>query len=159
MVKPRYYDFFTRNMVPLKHYWPISAKNMCEDIEFAVNWGNTHIDKAQAIGKGGTNYILENLKMKFVYDYMFHLLNEYAKLMRFKPTIPEGAIEICSETMACPIRGLRKRLLMESMVNSPSDTPPCTMPPPYKPEALKMLIQENEDLIKKVKTRAMDNSN
>ncbi|KAE9605417.1 hypothetical protein Lal_00025393 [Lupinus albus] len=156
-IEPRYYDFFTRNMVPLKHYWPISSKNMCEDIEFAVNWGNTHIDKAQAIGKGGTNYILENLKMKYVYDYMFHLLNEYAKLMRFKPTIPEGAIEICSETMACPIRGLRKRLLMESMVNSPSHIPPCSMPPPYKPQALQLLIQQNEDLIKKVKTRVMDN--
>ncbi|XP_029130220.1 uncharacterized protein LOC109813382 [Cajanus cajan] len=108
-IEPKYYDFFTRNMLPLKHYWPISTKNMCEDIKYAVDWGNTHLDNAQAIGDGGTNYILENLKMKFVYDYMFHLLNSYAKLLKFKPTIPPGAVEFCPESMACSLRGLRKR--------------------------------------------------
>lgn len=43
-IEPRYYDFFTRSMLPLQHYWPISAKNMCEEIKFAVDWGNTHLD-------------------------------------------------------------------------------------------------------------------
>ncbi|KAK7274487.1 hypothetical protein RIF29_15579 [Crotalaria pallida] len=157
-IEPIYYDFFTRSMVPLKHYWPISTKNMCEEIKFAVDWGNTHPDKAQAIGKGGTDYIVENLKMKYVYDYMFHLLTAYAKLMKFKPKIPKGAVEICSENMVCPLRGLKKRLLVESMVKSPSDTPPCTMPPPYKPEALKKILYEKENLIKQVKTRAVNNN-
>ncbi|XP_020233174.1 O-glucosyltransferase rumi homolog [Cajanus cajan] len=155
-IEPKYYDFFTRNMLPLKHYWPISTKNMCEDIKYAVDWGNTHLDNAQAIGDGGTNYILENLKMKFVYDYMFHLLNSYAKLLKFKPTIPPGAVEFCPESMACSLRGLRKRFLVESMVTSPSDTPPCTMPPPYTPQTLEQFLQEKENLMEQVKTRKIN---
>ena len=95
-----------------------------------------------------------------MYDYMFHLLNGYAKLLRFKPTIPEGAVEICSESMACRLRGGERKLYMvESMVRSPSDTLPCTMPPPYEPEALKELLHQKENLIEQVKTRSMNNNN
>ncbi|KAG5009213.1 O-glucosyltransferase rumi [Glycine max] len=155
-IEPRYYDFFTRSMLPLQHYWPINTKNMCEEIKYAVDWGNAHLDNAQAIGNEGTNYIVENLKMKFVYDYMFHLLNRYSKLLKFKPIIPIGAVEICSESMACSLRGLRKSFMVESMVTSPSDTPPCTMPPPYTPETLKEFLQEKENLIKQVKTRVIN---
>lgn len=43
-IEPTYYEFFTRSMVPLQHYWPISPKNMCEDIKYAVDWGNAHLD-------------------------------------------------------------------------------------------------------------------
>jgi len=43
LIEPIYYDFFTRNMVPLRHYWPISPRNMCEDIKYAVDWGNSHL--------------------------------------------------------------------------------------------------------------------
>ena len=32
--------------------------------------------------------------MDNVYDYMFHLLNEYSKLLKFKPTMPEKAVEL-----------------------------------------------------------------
>jgi len=42
-IEPKYYDFFTRNMLPLQHYWPISIRNMCEEIKYAVDWGNSHI--------------------------------------------------------------------------------------------------------------------
>lgn len=182
-IEPRYYDFFTRSMLPLQHYWPISAKNMCEDIKFAVDWGNAHLDnviicfltftllsktntlsnifqqcelQAQKIGEGGSNYVIENLKMKFVYDYMFHLLNTYAKLMRFEPKVPKGAVEVCAESMACSLRGVRKHFLTESMIVSPSDSPPCTMPSPYTNESLHQFLQEKEDLGRKVKTRAMN---
>jgi hypothetical protein len=30
--------------------------------------------------------------MDYVYDYMFHLLTEYAKLLRFKPTKPPEVV-------------------------------------------------------------------
>ncbi|XP_062156642.1 uncharacterized protein LOC133864358 [Alnus glutinosa] len=128
LVKPKYFDFYTRSLVPKKHYWPISPTNLCEDIKSAVEWGNNNTDKAQAIGEAASKFIQEDLKMEFVYDYKFHLLREYAKLMRFKPTIPQGAVEICSETMACPQNGPWRQFMMESMVISPKDTPPCTMP-------------------------------
>ncbi|KAJ7951129.1 O-glucosyltransferase rumi like [Quillaja saponaria] len=154
IIEPEYYDFFSRSMVPLKHYWPISINNMCSDIKFAVNWGNTHTSKAEAIGKGGSNFIQENLKMKFVYDYMFHLLSEYAKLLRFEPIVPKGALEICSETMACPMDGpIWKKFMVESMVKSPSDTLPCTMPPPNSyPQVRQEFLQKKEIIIGKVET-------
>lgn len=68
--------------------------------------------------------------MDNVYDYMFHLLNEYAKLLKFKPTVPEKAVELCSERMGCGAEGLKKKFMMESMVKYPMDASPCTMPPP-----------------------------
>ncbi|KAL8106791.1 hypothetical protein AgCh_023529, partial [Apium graveolens] len=50
--------------------------------------------------------------MDYVYDYMFHLLNEYAKLLRFEPKIPEKAVEFCSETTACKAEGTEKKFKM-----------------------------------------------
>ena len=43
-IEPTYYDFFTRSMVPMKHYWPISIESICKEIEDAVDWGNTNPD-------------------------------------------------------------------------------------------------------------------
>ncbi|WJX83004.1 hypothetical protein P8452_65699 [Trifolium repens] len=126
-IKPRYYDFFSRSLLPYKHFWPISKQNMCEDIKYAVDWGNTHPEKAEAIGREGTRFIEENVKMKLVYDYMLHLLIEYAKLLKFEPTIPPEVHEVCSENLACPVDGIWRDFMVESMVKSPSDTPPCTI--------------------------------
>ncbi|KAI8029382.1 hypothetical protein LOK49_LG01G01483 [Camellia lanceoleosa] len=142
VVKPHYYDFFTRGLMPVHHYWPIRDNDKCRSIKFAVDWGNNHKQKAQAIGKAASDFIQEDLKMDYVYDYMFHLLNEYAKLMRYKPTVPRKAIELCSEIMACHAEGLQKKFMMESMVKGPAtDTCPCTMPPPYDPHALHSLLR------------------
>ncbi|KAF3968178.1 hypothetical protein ACB098_06G208400 [Castanea mollissima] len=134
LVMPQYHDFFTRSLVPMQHYWPIKiTNNICKDLKLAVEWGNNHTDKAQKIGEAGSKFVQENLKMDFVYDYMFHLLSEYAKLLKFKPTIPPGTLEACSETMAC-LKDDKlwkiKKFMVESMVKTPRDTLPCTMPPP-----------------------------
>lgn len=45
LIKPKYYDFVSRNIVPMQHYWPIRTTNSCRDIKFAVEWGNKHTDK------------------------------------------------------------------------------------------------------------------
>ncbi|KAJ8900506.1 hypothetical protein K2173_025283 [Erythroxylum novogranatense] len=37
-----YYDFYIREMVPLKHYWPIKDDTKCTSLQFAVDWGNNH---------------------------------------------------------------------------------------------------------------------
>lgn len=68
---------------------------------------------------------------------MFHLFNEYAKLLRYKPTIPEKAVEVCAETMACPEKGLAKKYMSQSLVNAPMDRNPCTMLPPYDHQGLR----------------------
>ncbi|XP_050238583.1 uncharacterized protein LOC126688059 isoform X2 [Mercurialis annua] len=151
MVKPVYYDFFIRSLMPLQHYWPISTQNKCPDIKFAVQWGNNHPDKAQAIGKGGSKFIEEDMKMENIYGYMLHLLNEYAKLLKFKPEIPKGGGEVlCVESMACNEGGLVRNFLEESMVLSPSTTPPCSMSPHYDHSTLHRLFEEKENITRKI---------
>lgn len=91
--------------------------------------------------------------MRDVYDYMFHLLNEYAKLLKLKPRIPVGAKEVCSETMACAKEGIEKEYMMESMVMSPSDRVPCSLPPPYDSHDLKAFLEKQERMRRKVEMR------
>ncbi|KEH18907.1 glycosyltransferase family 90 protein [Medicago truncatula] len=141
-----------RGMVPLQHYWPIRNNSKCTSLKFAVEWGNNHTHKAQSIGEAGSKFIQEDLDMKNVYNYMFHLLNEYAKLLKFKPTIPRGAVEICPEKlMACDVIGGNKmRFMEESMVKVPSDSNPCTIPPPYEPLALEEFLGRKANSVMQV---------
>ncbi|KAK9273765.1 hypothetical protein L1049_018575 [Liquidambar formosana] len=150
IVKPNYYDFFIRGMLPLQHYWPIRDNSKCTSLKFAVEWGNNHTEQAQAIGEASSSFIHDDLKMDYVYDYMFHLLNEYAKLLKFKPTIPKGAVELCSETMTCLADGIWKNFMVKSMVKSPSDTIPCTMPSPYDPPGLKAFLERKANATRQV---------
>ncbi|KAH1080918.1 hypothetical protein J1N35_020679, partial [Gossypium stocksii] len=120
LIKPKYYDFFSISMVPMQHYWPTRRKNKCRDLKFAVEWSNNHPHEAQAIGKARSKFIKETLTMQNVYDYMFHLLNEYSKLLKFKPTIPPKAHKACAESAACLQKGLWKDFMVQSMVKSPS---------------------------------------
>uniref|UniRef100_A0A5B7BFV0 Glycosyl transferase CAP10 domain-containing protein n=1 Tax=Davidia involucrata TaxID=16924 RepID=A0A5B7BFV0_DAVIN len=150
LITPHYYDFFTRSLVPTIHYWPINENDKCRSIKFAVDWGNNHPQKAQEIGKAGSKFIQEELKMKHVYDYMFHLLYEYAKLLKYQPIVPQGAVEVCSETLACSGKGLKKKYKINSMVKGPADTSPCTMPPPYDPAILQAFLQRKSKLTKQV---------
>ncbi|CAN0902763.1 O-glucosyltransferase rumi homolog [Linum grandiflorum] len=150
IVKPHYYDFFTRSLVPVHHYWPIQEHDKCKSIKFAVEWGNSHKRKAQEIGKAASSLIQDELKMDYVYDYMLHLLTEYSKLLTFKPVIPRGAVELCAEEMACKADGLEKKFMMESLVKGPSETSPCSMPPPYDPPSLGSILRRNSNSIKQV---------
>ncbi|KAJ7952334.1 O-glucosyltransferase rumi-like [Quillaja saponaria] len=150
LVKPTYYDFFLRSLQPTQHYWPIRDVGKCKSIKHAVDWGNNHKQKAQAIGKAASDFIQQDLKMDYVYDYMFHLLNEYAKLLKFKPRVPEGAVEFCSETMACPRSESEKKFMMESLVKSPSITNPCTLPPPFRPKVLMDFYRKKINSIRQV---------
>ncbi|KAH7528691.1 hypothetical protein FEM48_Zijuj05G0098900 [Ziziphus jujuba var. spinosa] len=150
LVNPKFYDFFSRGLRPMQHYWPIKANDKCRSIKHAVDWGNTHMKEAQAIGKAAAGFIREELKMQNVYDYMFHLLNEYAKLLKFKPTIPPNAHKLCLESMVCSAKGLEREYMMDSMMKGPADTNPCTMPPPFHPSSLYSFFQEKTDSLKLV---------
>ena len=44
-VKSKYYEFFSRGMLPTVHYWPIRDNDMCKSLKFAVEWGNNHTEK------------------------------------------------------------------------------------------------------------------
>ncbi|XP_075493547.1 uncharacterized protein LOC142531332 [Primulina tabacum] len=150
LVNPHYFEFFSRSLMPLQHYWPIKDYDMCASIKFAVDWGNTHRQQAEAIGKAGSIFIQQGLKMDYVYDYMFHVLNQYAKLLTYKPTVPEGAVEMCSESIACSAEGLRKKCLDESMVEGFVDTNPCAMDPPYDPVSFQSFLRRKDESMKKV---------
>ncbi|KFK35325.1 hypothetical protein AALP_AA5G269900 [Arabis alpina] len=146
LIKPEYYDFFARSMVPLEHYWPIKSQENCGDLKFAVEWGNNNTEKAQAIGRQGSEYMMKNLDMKYVYDYMLYVLQGYGKLMKLNVTVPKNATEVCSETMACPITdgGLIRQCMDDSLVMSPSVKPACDLPPPYGDDELKRFLDKQE---------------
>ncbi|KAL3524275.1 hypothetical protein ACH5RR_017109 [Cinchona calisaya] len=152
LVNPRYYDFFTRSLMPLQHYWPIRSDDKCRSIKHAVDWGNSNEKRAHNIGMAASSFVQNELKMDFVYDYMFHLLSEYAKLLKYKPSVPPKATELCSESMACPAQGLEKKFMTESTVRGPNIETPCIMPPPYDPATLHSIIERDEKSIKQVET-------
>lgn len=150
LVNPHYYDFFTRGLLPAHHYWPVREHDKCRSIKFAVHWGNSHIQKAQDIGKTASEFIQQELKMDYVYDYMYHLLTGYAKLLQFKPEIPQNAMEICSETMACPRSGNERKFMTESLVKHPAETGPCAMPPPYDPASFYAVEKRKQSTTKRI---------
>lgn len=102
------------------------------------------------MGEAGSKFFEEEVKMNYVYDYMLHVLNEYAKLLRYKPTVPEKATEICLDSMACPAQGNVKKFMLESMEKSTHDAEPCTLSPPFAPGELQEINDKRADAIKKV---------
>lgn len=108
------------------------------------------ICQVQNMGKTASKFIQEQLQMKYVYDYMFHLLSQYSKLLRYKPTIPKNAVEYCSERMACGSEGLLQNFMVESMVTGPSETSPCRLPPPYDPSSFSSILWRNEKVLTRV---------
>lgn len=108
------------------------------------------LHQAQNIGKAASDFIQQELKMDFVYDYMFHLLNSYAKLFRYQPSISDKAVELCVESMVCNAQGIEKKFMMESLVKGPSNTDPCIMPPPYDPPSLQTQIKRKQSLIERI---------
>ncbi|KAL7587741.1 hypothetical protein Lser_V15G35908 [Lactuca serriola] len=150
-VKPQYYDFFSRGLMPMRHYWPIRNDNKCMSIKFAVAWGNSNEHKVELIRKAGSKFIQEDLTMDNVYDYMFHLLNEYAKLLKYKPKVPPRAVELCSESIACSAQGLSMAFMMESLVKKgTSDVAPCTIPQPYDRSTLDAILKRKEKILRGV---------
>ncbi|KAK3141953.1 hypothetical protein QOZ80_4BG0340290 [Eleusine coracana subsp. coracana] len=150
VVRPRFHDFFSRGLAPLRHYWPVSDRGKCRSIKFAVDWGNAHTDKAQEIGRNASRFIQEELTMDHVYDYMFHLLTEYAKLLRYKPAVPRGAAEVTVESMTRGRRGLQRQFMMDTLVNQSSGQQPCRLQQPFSPQELETLRRTKADVLRRV---------
>uniref|UniRef100_A0A0R0G2A6 Glycosyl transferase CAP10 domain-containing protein n=1 Tax=Glycine max TaxID=3847 RepID=A0A0R0G2A6_SOYBN len=127
LVKPKYYDFFTRGLIPVHHYWPIKDDDKCRSIKFAVDWGNNHKQRAHQIGK-------------------------VAFKKRYKPSISANATELCVESMVCGAEGSVKKFMMESLVKVPANTDPCTMPAPFDPPTLYATLQRKESSIQQVES-------
>ncbi|WVZ96283.1 hypothetical protein U9M48_041939 [Paspalum notatum var. saurae] len=130
LIEPRYQDFFSRGLEPRVSYLPVSAaaEAMCESIRDAVDWGNANPAEAERVGERGQR-LMEDLSMAAVYDYMLHLLTEYAGLMDFRPEPPHTAQEACEGSLMC-LADDKQRRFMEASAAEPAVDEPCVMPPP-----------------------------
>lgn len=128
LVNPVFHDFFTRGLMPMKHFWPVGRDKLCNSIKFGVEWGNNHPIEAETLGRAGRQFITKEVSMKHVYDYMLHALHEYAKLLQFVPTPGHMMTEVCSEAFLCQAPDKEKPLYEETMVRQPSGSPPCFLP-------------------------------
>ncbi|KVI11906.1 O-glucosyltransferase rumi homolog isoform X2 [Cynara cardunculus var. scolymus] len=146
IIKPKYEDFFSRGLFPMQNYWPISSENICRSIKTAVDWGNSHPSEAKAIGKAVQDF-MERMNIERIYDYMFHLITEYAKLQDFKPVRPSTALEECISSLLC-YADENQRGYLERSATSPSPSPPCKLPPPNAEMIKKWLEAKNEILNK-----------
>ncbi|KAD0358288.1 hypothetical protein E3N88_44399 [Mikania micrantha] len=156
IIKAKYEDFFSRGLSPGENYLPISPENICQSIKTAVEWGNSHPSEAEAIGKAVQDY-MEHLNMDRVYDYMYHLITEYAKLLDFKPVRPSTALEECIGSLLC-YADETKREFLERSAASPSSTPPCKLPP-ANIEMIKKEIEAKNDFLKNLQGQSDEDAN
>lgn len=70
---------------------------------------------------------MESLNMDRIYDYMYHLIVEYAKLLDFKPIRPASALEECVDSLYCFADQNQTHFLARS-ATLPSEAPPCKLP-------------------------------
>ncbi|KAH0667221.1 O-glucosyltransferase rumi [Solanum tuberosum] len=126
IITPQYQDFFSRGLIPKKNYWPLPPFDLCSSIKDAVDWGNSNPLEAEAIGKAGQDF-MESLSIDRIYDYMYHLISEYAKLQDFVPVPPSSALELCINSVLCFADDQQKQFLKKSLV-FPSNESPCSLP-------------------------------
>ena len=107
-------------------------------------------NQAHEIGKAGSRFVQEKLMMRHVYDYMFPVSYQYAKLLKYQPTVPKGAVEVCSETLICNSKGLRKKFRSYSMVTNPAESSPCTLQPHFDQQKIQDLLKRKEHLKKQI---------
>ncbi|KAL1370110.1 hypothetical protein HN51_000421 [Arachis hypogaea] len=127
IISPQYEDFFSRGLIPKHNYWLVDPQDLCPSIKQAVDWGNEHPDEAEAIGRRGQDF-MESLNMDRIYDYMFHLLSEYSKLLQFKPTPPSSSLEVCVDSVLCFADEKQRGFLNRSSTFA-SQSLPCTLKP------------------------------
>uniref|UniRef100_A0A452Y092 Glycosyl transferase CAP10 domain-containing protein n=1 Tax=Aegilops tauschii subsp. strangulata TaxID=200361 RepID=A0A452Y092_AEGTS len=127
LIDPLYQDFFSRGLEPRVNHWPVSTVGMCESIRDAVEWGNAHPEDAERVGKRGQR-LMQELGMDTVYDYMLHLLTEYAALLDFRPGPPHSSQEVCAGSVLC-LADDRQRRFLEASAAYPATAGPCSMPP------------------------------
>lgn len=96
--------------------------------------------------------------MKYVYDYMFHLLSEYAKVLKYKPYVPKESMEVCSEMLICSTMKTTKELLLWKFMKQTEvkggaeDSSPCSLQPPFDKKTLQNLLVRKANLTNKVQS-------
>ena len=109
--------------------------------------------QAREIGRNASRFVREDLAMGRVFDYMLHLLSEYARLLRYRPAVPRGAAEVTIESMARGRRGRERQFMMETDVAADGGAGgegPCRLPPPFSAQELEALRRERADVVRQV---------
>jgi len=128
LIEPQYEDFFSRGLEPRVNHWPVSrGPGMCDSIRDAVDWGNANPAEAERVGRRGQR-LMQDLRMAAIYDYMLHLLTEYAALMDFRPAPPPTAQEACEASVLC-LADDKQRHFLEASAAEPAAEEPCVLPP------------------------------
>ncbi|KAI5059392.1 hypothetical protein GOP47_0025711 [Adiantum capillus-veneris] len=126
LVQPKFLEFFSRGLIPRKHVWPVPpTSDMCPTIASAVEWGNMHMLEAMELGKQGSRFVMEEVSMARVYNYMLHLLREYANLLDFEPVPGAHLQELCADAFLCVAPPNEVPFYQSSMVHHPSESVPC----------------------------------
>ncbi|KAJ4778259.1 O-glucosyltransferase rumi-like protein (DUF821) [Rhynchospora pubera] len=112
-------------------------------------WNARLFRQAEDLGTRGSLFARQELSMENTYDYMLHLLTEYAQLLTYKPT-PDKANHICIESMACPATGLWKQFMLDSMVKSTYEFEPCSLSPPFDIEDLNAVARSKEEYLEDI---------
>ena len=71
-------------------YLNLSWKERPEEILEVLKWAREHDAEAQRIAEAGQKVALEYLNKEARACYWYHLLSEFAKLLRYKPGKVEG---------------------------------------------------------------------
>ena len=104
----------------------------------------------------GSEFVFEQVKMEYVYDYMLHLLTEYARLLKFEPVVPSGALELGREALASPDGTLAGSFMKMTEVTEPAAGLPCALPGPMKPGELEKLLAERANATRQVEVWEKD---
>ena len=59
---------------------PLGVHSLAAKPCVQIDWGNQHEEEAASIADAGQRWVLEDLSMEHVYEYMLHLLKTYAEL-------------------------------------------------------------------------------
>jgi hypothetical protein len=110
------------------------------------------LPQAREIGENASRFVREDLAMGRVYDYMFHLLTEYARLLQYRPAVPHGAAEVTVESMMRGRRGLVRQFMVDTMEvdGSGGEAGPCRLQPAFSAQELEARRRERADLARQV---------
>lgn len=91
---------------------------------------HTCVLQAETVARRGVKFLKEDLTIDFIYDYMLHLLQAYAKLQRFQPTVPPHAEELCPAKLLCSSGPSAQAMMRMNTIQSRIAHQPCVMKPP-----------------------------
>lgn len=87
-------EFFYPALKKWIHYIPVPTQATKSEIRALIEFFKEHDDLSRKIAERGHDFIASNLKFKDIEWYWKTLLNKYAKLLTYKPTLDESLILI-----------------------------------------------------------------